>query len=60
MENGYPRYPIDSYRLRVPFLGAVNDKQKLPTVIADIVRENPFGTAFVGPKKREQTSENFS
>ena len=60
MDKNYPRYPVDFYRLRVLFNPVERGETQFPALIADIVRENPFGTAFAESKEREQTSENFS
>ncbi len=46
MEVNYPRYPVDFYRLYLIFGRPDVSSGGPSTVIVDVVRENPFGTAF--------------
>ncbi len=51
MEYNYPRYPVDFLRLTVVFENTARGNTETGELIIDIVRENPFGTAFVNDKR---------
>lgn len=46
-DKNYPRYPVDLLKINLIFLGTSEDLPDLPDIIADVVRDNPFGTAFI-------------
>lgn len=47
MTGNYPRYPVDFYRLRVVLPLPAPPSREPSRIIVDVVRENPFGTAFL-------------
>lgn len=46
-EKNYPRYPVDLFKLQVIFLSPSTNNESSGGIIIDVVRENPFGSAFV-------------
>ncbi len=46
-DKNYPRYPVDLLKISLIFLGTSEDVSDLPDIIAQTLRENPFGTAFI-------------
>lgn len=53
MELGLPRYPVDFLRLTVIFELIGRQYAGYEGFITDIVRENPFGTAFDSSAKHK-------
>ena len=45
--KNYPRYPVDLFKIRLIFLETSEKFRNVPYVMADVARENPFGTAFI-------------